>query len=185
MDMTWNGSITINRSIQDVYTYLADFPRHAEWAQTVERLDLLREGDAHGIGTRYRTTERQAMQHDRRPFEPLTHGMAVVTICEVRELIPPRRIAWYAHTSPKALGLYADLSFDLESLADNSTRLTQHYVFHQPRLVVGMFTLIYGKDLDQKGYAQWQAGLNNIKLILEGSVSAARADSLAQRAIAR
>jgi uncharacterized protein YndB with AHSA1/START domain len=167
MDITWNGTVTINAQVEHVYAYLADFPRHAEWAQTVERLELLRSGDASGVGARYRTAERQAMQHDRRPFEPITRGMRVVTICEVRELLPNRRIGWNAHTSPKALGLHADLSFELKTLAGKRTQLTQHYHFHQPDLMVAVFKLIYGRDLEQKGAAQWFASLENIKAILE------------------
>jgi uncharacterized protein YndB with AHSA1/START domain len=167
MDMNWNSSITITAPVERVYAYLANFPRHAEWAQTVETLELLQPGDSRGVGARYRTIERQAMQHDRQPFAPLTKGMRVVTICEVRELTPHRRIAWHAHTSPKTLGMYADLSFELESINDGTTRLTQQYRFHQPDMMVGLFKLIYGRDLDQKGYAQWEAGLVNIKSILE------------------
>src|SRR5262245_55469352 len=110
MDITWSGNVQIEAPAEQVYTYLAEFPRHAEWAQTVERLDLLRPGDASGVGAVYRTVERQAMQSDRKPYERLTKGMKVVTICEVRELSPSRRIAWHAHTSPRAMGLYADLS---------------------------------------------------------------------------
>lgn len=173
MDITWSGTVTIAAPPERVYAYLADFPRHAEWAQTVERLELLDRGDARGVGARYRTIERQAMQHDRQPFEPIRRGMRVVTICEVRELTPQRRIAWHAHTSPKALGLYADLSFELEALSDDGTRLTQHYRFHQPSPMVGIFRLIYGRDLDEKGSAQWEAGLQNIKRILEAPAGVA------------
>lgn len=169
MAISWTGAITIAAPTEQVYAYLADFPRHIEWAQTLERLELLHPGDARGVGARYRTVERQAMQHDRKPFEQLKRGMRVVTICEVRELMPNRRITWHAHTSPKMLGLYADLAFEFEPLTELSTRLSQHFFFHQPALMVGMFKLMYGRDLDQKGYAQWEAGLRNIKLILEAA----------------
>jgi hypothetical protein len=63
--------------------------------------------------------------------------------------------------------LSADLAFEFAALPDGNTQLTQNYVFHQPDLMVRLFKLIYGPDLDQKGYAQWQSGLQNIKHILE------------------
>ena len=167
MDITWQGSVEIDAPIEHVYRYLADFPRHCEWAQTLERMERVHDGDETGVGARYLTTERQAMQADRKPREPLTKGMVVKTICEVRELIPDRRIAWHAHTSPKALGLYADLAFEFAPGPDGGTILTQHYLFHQPAPAVFMFKLVFGKDLAEKGYAQWKASLHNIKAILE------------------
>jgi uncharacterized protein YndB with AHSA1/START domain len=175
MDIQWQGSIQIDAPIEQVYRYLADFPRHCEWAQTLERMELIHIGDGSGVGARYLTTERQAMQADRKPYAPLTRGMRVKTMCEVRELTPNRHIAWHAHTVPQAMGLYADLAFELASTADGGTLLTQHYRFHQPTPMVFMFKLIYGRDLDQKGYAQWEAGLRNIKTILEDHARSAPA----------
>jgi uncharacterized membrane protein len=32
MDVNWQGSIQIDAPIEQVYRYLADFPRHCEWA---------------------------------------------------------------------------------------------------------------------------------------------------------
>jgi uncharacterized protein YndB with AHSA1/START domain len=167
MDITWQSTIQIDAPVDQVYQYLADFPRHCDWAQTLEHMEQVRAGDSAGVGARYLTTERQAMQTDRKPYAALSSGMRVKTMCEIRELTPNRRIAWHAHTVPQAMGLYADLAFELTPAAAGGTLLTQHYRFHQPALMVFMFKLIYGRDLDQKGYAQWEAGLRNIKAILE------------------
>jgi hypothetical protein len=84
MDITWQGSIQIDAPLDQVYNYLADFPRHCEWAQTLERMEQIRAGDSAGVGAQYLTTERQAMQADRRPREALTKGMRVKTICASR-----------------------------------------------------------------------------------------------------
>ena len=180
MDIIWQESIQINAPISEVYRYLADFPRHIEWAQTLARLELIRPGDSTGVGTRYRTYERQAMQADRKPREVLTQGMRVTTICEIRELTPNRRIVWHAHTDPKALGLYADLEFEFAASATGGALVTQRYHFHQPQPVAFMFRLMYGRNMAEKGYAQWAAGLANIKTILEESaVDRAVASSMA------
>lgn len=168
MDIQWQESIQIDQPVELVYAYLADFPRHAEWAQTLARLEQVRPGDSNGVGVQYLTFERQAMQANRSPGEKLRKGLPVKTLCEVRELTPNRRIAWYARTVPQT-GLYADLAFELTSDNGNGTLLTQHIKFHQPGLLAFIFRLIYGRDVRQKGYAQWAAGLRNIKAILEQS----------------
>jgi uncharacterized protein YndB with AHSA1/START domain len=167
MDINWQGSIRINAPVEQVYRYLADFPCHCEWAKTLERMEQLRAGGSTGIGACYLTNERQAMQADRKPYERLTSGMRVKTMCEVRELTPERRIAWHAHTVPKAMGLYANLDFELAPTEDGGTLLTQHYHFHQPAPMVLMFKLMFARDLAAKENAQWEASLRNIKAILE------------------
>src|SRR5688572_5121223 len=113
MRQEWQESIAIAAAPEAVYRYLADFPRHCEWAQTLERLELTGAGDARGVGARYRAIERQALQSDRGPRQPIAArgGLRSRTGCEVRELIPGRRIAWHAHTLPRS-GLRADLSFE-------------------------------------------------------------------------
>jgi hypothetical protein len=65
MDITCQGSIQIDAPLDQVYSYLADFPRHCEWAQTLERMEQIRAGDSAGVGAQYLTTEHQAMQADR------------------------------------------------------------------------------------------------------------------------
>jgi uncharacterized membrane protein len=182
MDTNWQGTIRIDAPINQVYSYLADFPRHCEWAQTLERMEMVHPGNSTGVGARYLTTERQAMQADRKPYETLTRGMRVKTMCEVRELTPNRRIAWHAHTVPQAMGLFADLSFELTPDTDGGVLLTQNYRFHQPGPMVLMFKLMFGRDIAAKGFAQWEAGLSNIKAILErGSAGAPNAQVVPQR----
>jgi uncharacterized membrane protein len=168
LDIRWQNTIQINRPVEQVYTYLADFPRHCEWAQTLVRLEQIRPGDNHGIGAQYLTIERQAMQTNRKPGEELTQGMMAKTMCEIRELIPNRRIAWHAHFVPN-VGTYADLSFELIPTANGGTELTQTSCFYQPAPIYFVFRLIFGSGLQQKARAQWDASLRNIKAILEQS----------------
>src|SRR5687768_7057020 len=96
MEITWTGSITIAAPVERVYTYLADFPRHAEWAQSLVRLHEVKAGDSRGVGRVYRTAERQNWQDDRRPGEPISHGVAGVTMCEVRDLVPNCAVVWHS-----------------------------------------------------------------------------------------
>lgn len=172
MDFSWQDAITIGAPTEVVYRYLADFPRHVEWAQTLERLEVLQAGDGMGVGTRYRSYERQALQHDRRPHQPLTYLKGAVwrTICEIRRLEPHCLIAWHAYATPR-MGLSADLSFELAPASDGSTALTQRIILHQPGLLRAIFPRLVFRvspaEMEARSEAQWAAGLRNIKLILE------------------
>lgn len=172
MDITWQGGVQIAAPIGQVYRYLADFPRHCEWAQTVERLELVRAGDSTGVGAQYLTTERQTMQADRKPREPLTKGEPDQTLCEVRELLPDRRIAWYAHLLPDA-NPSADLDFELASAENGDTLLIQHQRLSVPDSMMTELRHMFGSDVLEKVYGQWEASLRNIKTILEESAPSA------------
>ena len=69
-DITWQETVQINVLVEEAYRYLADLPRHAEWAQSVIKLEQVRPGDSKGVGTQYRAAERQAWQTDRLPRTP-------------------------------------------------------------------------------------------------------------------
>lgn len=71
MERHWQDSIDVTAPAEQVYAYLADFPRHCEWAQTLDRMEQVRAGDDAGIGARYFTYERQAFQADGGPNGPL------------------------------------------------------------------------------------------------------------------
>lgn len=171
MDITWQGDVQIAAPIGQVYRYLADFPRHSEWAQTVVRLELVRAGDGTGVGAQYLTTERQTLQADRKPREPLTKGEPDQTLCEVRELMPNRRIAWHAHMLPDA-DPSADLDFDLAA-ENGDTLLIQHQRLSVPDSMVAEMRRLFGSDVLELVYRQWEAGLRNIKAILEERAASA------------
>jgi hypothetical protein len=180
MNVNWRGSIQIAVSVEQAYRYLADLPRHAQWAQSVERLDLICAGDSSGVGAVYRTAERQGWQTDRAPRAPLTRGVAGATMCEMVELIPNRRIVWRSWApvpGVKHAGAYA---FDLASDGNGGTRLTQSAALEDNWLGDIVSRLVF-KTTPEKARAQWQASLGNIKAILEADTTNApttHADSL-------
>jgi hypothetical protein len=172
MDITWQGSVDIAAPVDKVYAYLADFPKHCEWAQTLESMELKKPGDANGVGAVYRTNEKQALQSDRPPRGPMPEKATKgTTECEVTELVPNSRIAWKAHPLPIGMGFHAELSFDLAPVDGNRTRLTQNVNFHGPTPIMKFFSKFLYKDslanMESKQKAQYQAGLNNIKTIME------------------
>ncbi len=169
MDIRWQGEIYIAAPYDTVYAYLADFTRHAEWAQTIERLELIKPGGDDGVGAQYHTFERQGMQSNRAPGEPITQGFPVETICEVRNLSPCYRIAWRAHSARKPT-MSSELSFDLTGDPAGGTRLLQRIAVHTTKPYDMLDKLRNQTDpvvLRAQLRAQWDAGLRNIKEILE------------------
>jgi uncharacterized membrane protein len=166
MDVRWQSSIQIHVPVEDAYRYLADLPRHAEWAQSVERLDLARAGDSAGVGAVYRTAERQDWQTDRAPRAPLTRGVAGSTMCEMTELVPNRRIAWRSWAPVPGVKHEGAYAFDLASDGNGGTRLTQSAALVDNWLGDIVSRLVF-KTTPEKARAQWQASLSNIKAILE------------------
>src|SRR5881275_1469150 len=101
MDEQWSGSVTIDAPVERVYSYLADFPKHCEWAQTLESMEQTKPGGANGVGAVYKTSERQGFQSDRAPRGPMPpKAFKGATQAEVTELLANRRIAWKAHPIP-------------------------------------------------------------------------------------
>ncbi|MCB9079662.1 MAG: SRPBCC family protein [Anaerolineaceae bacterium] len=167
MDIQWQDTIQINRPVAQVYAYLADFPRHVEWAQTLARMEQVRPGHNGEQGAQYRTYEKQAMQTDRQPGQKLTKGLPAVTLCTVDQVEPNQRIVWHAHSVPKLL--HNKLVFDFAADGNGGTLLTQRMDFHIPAIPTLMFQLMFGRNLPQKAAAQAEAGLRNIKTIMEQS----------------
>lgn len=120
MRVAWSGTLRVAATPQELFTYLADVPRHGDWATTLERITRIRAGhdDAGGVGARYRTSERVALGG---------REWMIATICEVRELVPGECIAWTAHPVPR-VG-WATLRFTFTPTPDGSdaggTLLTQ------------------------------------------------------------
>lgn len=75
-------SIDIDVAAQEVYRYLADFPRHREWSSArMAEMKQLTPG-AIGVGTEFEAAE--------------TVPSRIVTYSRITALEAPRRIAWHA-----------------------------------------------------------------------------------------
>jgi hypothetical protein len=54
------GTVRVDRAVAEVHRYLADFPKHCEWAPTLDRMEQVELGDACGVGARDLTYCRKA-----------------------------------------------------------------------------------------------------------------------------
>lgn len=165
MRLHWQNSIEVPIPVERIYDTLSDFQRHAEWARSIERMEQVREGDSTGVGARYIT-------HERIEFPPKNGGKAKTssmrTLCEVRELVPNRRIAWHAHPIPRSGS--AELSFDLTPTPDGGTRITQTVQEYYPLPVETMIRLLY--NVTEDGIrTQLDRGLLTLKETLENGAT--------------
>ena len=171
--IAWQGTVTIHAPVEQVYRYLADLPRHAEWAQSVQTLELVSPGDKAGVGARYRAIERQIWQTDRRPRAPLTdrYGKTGDFLCEMRELVPNKRISWHAWAPYPVVKHLGDYAFELASDGNGGTALVQRSTLTDNWLGFLVSRLVF-KTTPEKARAQWAASLANIKTILEEDATA-------------
>ncbi|MEX2459295.1 MAG: SRPBCC family protein [Actinomycetota bacterium] len=81
-------AVVVPGEAKDVFAYIADLPRHAEWSPTPLRVEPETAGPVH-VGSRFRGVGE-------------TRGEAVESTIEVTEVDPPRRLVFVA-TSPSTV----------------------------------------------------------------------------------
>ena len=170
MDIRWQDTIFVKAPVEQVYRYLADFSRHSEWAQTIERVEQIDAGGPLGVGAQYRAIERQAWQNNRGPREPLTTGSQENTLCQILEMVPPHKIAWSARSLAKVGSIVAEYAFGFAPDPNGGTWLTQTILYHTNRAADYRYRLAYKakpEQIERMACAQWEASLHNIKLIIE------------------
>lgn len=127
--------ITIEAPVEVVYTYLADFTRHPEWVQNLQRVQPVSDGPV-GVGAIFQTQEGP-------PPVPLLQKLAMMFFfvsgvvsgaktysrAEITALEPNRLIAWQAGV-PKGEGYFnlARWEFIFEPQGQ-ATRLTQRFQY--------------------------------------------------------
>lgn len=114
-------SVDIDASVEDVYRYLADFPRHQEWSSAaMSYLKQVTPGPI-TVGTEFEAGE--------------TAPGRVVTHSRITALEPNRRIAW--HSWFRDL-MVADWEF-LLSERDGRTHLVQRSIWEPGNLPMALF----------------------------------------------
>lgn len=115
----WENEVSteIAAPVEDVYRYLADFPRHREWSFGVAELEPVGDGPV-GVGSEFAASE--------------TVPMKFASRARVVALEPPRRVAWEA-TDGRLMRV--EWALDLSPTA-GGTRLVEQSRW-RPRNVLG------------------------------------------------
>ncbi len=127
-DTIGEASIIIDSSAQEIYGYISDFSRHAEWNHQPTEIIKTSDGPI-GVGSTFRTREQmQAVA----PWyiKVLAKVMpATVTEADVTAMEPGRRLAWKAALPTRSgYSMKAEWEILLEPQGE-ATKVTQRYHF--------------------------------------------------------
>jgi len=137
--LEFDNSITIDRPVEEVFAFLADFENIPKWNYYVLRVEKITSGPA-GLGTKYHQMRKTDEQ-----------------ILTIQEYEPGRRLA--ARTTPES-SPQLEMRFDLEK-AGGGTRLYDHW-----KLETGQPALLE-KLAGGKVKAAVAENLEKLKMLLE------------------
>lgn len=170
--------LDIGRPAAEIYAYLADFSRHAEWAHTYLSIEPLTPGPPR-VGSCYRVCEKQDLRSDKLPYTTVAHreGVDYVSELEVMALELNQRVGWRSQAQGGPFS--AEGAFVLEPVTDAITmvRMRMRLTASQEEIRGWML------DLQARGYPldiiarQVDRAMHNLRTILEGRARKPRAPS--------
>jgi uncharacterized membrane protein len=163
MKKTWEHSVVVDAPVDQVFALVADTSRHPEWDKFTKRVELVKEGDANGVGAEWKVYEQLGLftLDDEKLASGRLTGLAKRV---VREVVPNKRVAWHTHPVPN-VGITADLSYDFVEQG-KSTRVTFNSVVSVPG-VVERVTRVILRNLDDRQHGQWAASVEKLKAVAE------------------
>ena len=163
MKKSWEHSLLVQAPVETVYGLVANFERHVEWDRYSKRVELVKAGDANGVGSEWKVYEQLGLfslgEEEREPKHSTGLAKRVV-----REVVPNSKIVWHTHSVPN-LGISAEVSVELWA-EEGGTRVTETVVVSVPGVVEKVGRLIV-KNLDTRAQAQWVASLEELKRLAE------------------
>jgi hypothetical protein len=167
--------LDIGRSAADIYAYLADFARQAEWAHTYLSVQQATPAPPR-VGSTLFVREKQDLRWDKRPHTTIADrgGPTYTTALAVTALERARRVAWRTHYEGGPLdGVRGDWEFLLEPVLEEITIVRFRADLLEPQgtlIAFGETLLRTGHPLDVLA-RQVDRALHNIRTILEGRSS--------------
>jgi len=141
-------SITIEKSIEDVFGYIQEINRQPEWASALQE-SVKMSGGSTGVGTAYRQVAKLL-------------GRRIEMSCEVTRYEPPRVFEFHVQGGP----MHGHMRFTLTT-DGNGTRI-DHVAEGEPG---GIFRI--ADSLAARGMKkQFATDLENLKLLLESGLAA-------------
>jgi uncharacterized membrane protein len=164
MKIAWSGRVDVAPPPEVVYAYLVEFSRHREWVDSLESITETAPGDANGIGRKYLAIERVDFSGSGGLFAKFAKRTSGRTESEIRELIPDKRISWYAHPIPNVGG--ALLTFDFAPNNSGGTTVVQtineRYPWH-----ISLLMRVITNFSEQGAIRQFEQGLARLKIALD------------------
>lgn len=161
MSKEWTGSVHVAAPVEQVYDYLADFTRHAEWDEATDRVEHL-EGE--GVGAKYRAYERLNSLLGVGDGDGFLRNQAGLAHRQVTSLVPHTDIEWNTYPVPR-IGISADCAFALAP-DGAGTRVTQTVRINTPSVIDAMEKVVF-RSMDAKQQAQWERNLQTMKGLVE------------------
>jgi hypothetical protein len=167
MQKYWEGSVHVNASVEEVWSYVADFNRHPEWDGFTKEISLAKSGDEFGVGSEWKVREHLGMLKSDGKKNWLDHGVAPAKR-EVRHVVPGTKIVWHTHPVPK-IGVSAE--FTVELIAEAGGTLVREQVDLHVPAVMDVVGRVLAPKRDELQQAAWQKNLDNLKKVAEGGES--------------
>ena len=175
----YDVSIMIEAPAEEVYDYIADFPRHVEWNTQPVKMEPQTNGPTQ-VGSVYRTQEQMPRDMPRsqklmftvmQPMMKLMWGASGYTEATITEMERPQRLAWQARLpSRKGDLMRMNWSMDLRS-EGSGTHLVQHCEICPPEdsPMLRMFDENRMAALANDAKKEVYANLEELKRILESN----------------
>ncbi len=132
-ELSGQASVLIAAPVEQVFAYMADFSRHAEWNRNIYKIWQTSKGPA-GVGTRYKSMEgappapiSQQLKAMGQVMAGMFDGAKPLSEAEITLLEPPHRIGWVG-IFPHAAGEFNRAEWDVRLMSEGeATRVVQRF----------------------------------------------------------
>ena len=143
-EMTGKQAILIEAPVEQVYAYIADFPKHCEWNDGLVHMKRITNGPI-AVGSQFHTEEKipddiPAVMKMMMPMMNVMMGIKDYTEAEITAMEPNRSLAWSAGL-PMRSGYMLRSTWELVlEPQGNRTLLTQSFRFMPQNMMTRMMS---------------------------------------------
>ncbi len=171
---SFETAVDIQAPKDQVFNYVADFPRHTEWNHQPQRMTLLTSGPIR-VGSQYKTEEdlpgnsptvQKLMFRVVMPLLKMRHKFEGHTVAEITALEPNERVAWTAHMPNKQGKKLMQMHWELQMEGENgTTKVIQRCEIDPP--ADSPFMGMINEDAAKRTEDESAANLARLKSVLE------------------
>ena len=171
---SFETAVDIQAPQEQVYNYVADFPRHTEWNHQPQQMTPLTSGPTR-VGSQYKTEEdmpsnmptmQKLMFRVMMPVLKMMHKFEGYTVAEITALEPNERVAWTAHMPNKQGKKLMQMHWELRMQGENgATKVIQRCEIDPP--ADSPFIKMVNEDAAKTTEAESTANLARLKSVVE------------------